>query len=309
VSRGDIAQRRAGAKGSQPRPRPAANLPALGGRRRWDLLAVLSRGAAATMLAAAAGLAGFLVHAVRQAGGGSADGAPHAGSGLWETIGPAVAGTLWFVLATAALALPIGIGTALYLEEYAWPKTPRVRVFQAAVANLAGVPSVVYGVAGLVLLVHGLSAGRNIFVGALALGALALPTVVATSAEAIRAVPNELRTAAYGLGATRWQVVRHQVLPAAAAPIATGTCAAVTRAAGEAAPLLVIGAASFATFAPAALGDPIVSLPTQIFVWAVRPQPEFAARAAGAAIALLAILLGLNLAVLVLRRRLRRAFP
>ncbi len=286
----------------------AAAKPMLPGRRR-DFLAGASRLAAATMLAAAAGLAGVLARAVWQANGGSADGTPYAGGAGWETIGPAVAGTLWLALATAALALPIGLGTALYLEEYARPKRRAVRAFQAAVAHLAGVPSVVYGVAGLVVLVHGLSAGRSIFAGGLALAALALPTVVATSAEAIRAVPDDLRTAAYGLGATRWQVVRHQVLPAAAAPIAAGACAAITRTAGEAAPLLVLGATSFATFAPAGPGDPLVSLPTQVFAWAVRPQAEFAAQAAGAAIALLAILLGLNVAGLFLRRRLRKVLP
>ena len=295
---------------ADPDAQPGTSVPTLRGRRRRDPLAVASRLAAAAMLAAAAGLAGILVRAVWQAGGGGGTGVPpHLGGAGWETTGRALAGTLWLALATAVLALPTGIGTALYLEEYARPKTRFVRAFQAAVANLAGVPSVVYGVAAVAVLVHGLSAGRNIFVGSLALAALALPTVVATSAEAIRAVPDDLRAAAYGLGATRWQVVRHQVLPAAAAPMATGACAAITRAAGEAAPLLVIGAASFATFAPAAPGDPIVSLPTQAFYWAVRPQTAFAAQAAGAAIALLAILLGLNLAVLLLRRRLRKAIP
>ncbi len=281
-------------------PTPLAEL-----RRRVDLLGLAARLAAAGTAAAAAALLGFLAWRLgRSSLSGAADGSLPAGG--WDAIGAAAAGTFWLVGTTGAIALPAGIGTALYLEEYARPKTRILSALQAALSNLCGVPSVVYGVAGLTLLVHGLSLDRSILVGGLVLAAAALPPVAAASAEAIRAVPEDLRTAAYGLGATRWQVVRRQVLPTAAPGIATGACAALTRAAGEAAPLVVVGAASLATFAPAGPAAPLVSLPTQVFAWAARPQAEFAAHASGAALALLAILLGINLATLLFRRRLQQ---
>ena len=222
-------------------------------------------------------------------------------------IGPALAGTLWLALLSVAFALPVGVGAAVYLEEYA-PKNRWATFGESVVVSLAGVPSVVYGVAGLAVFVRAMGAGRSILAGGLTLAVLALPVVIATSREAIRSVPDGLRRAAYGLGATRWQVLRHQILPAAAPGIATGSCLAFTRAVGEAAPLLVIGAASFVTFAPQGPGDPLISLPTRIFAWTTRAQPEFGALAAGAAIALLLLLLAANLAVLAARRRMRRAY-
>lgn len=223
-------------------------------------------------------------------------------------IGPALAGTLWLALLTVLFALPVGVGAAVYLEEYA-PRNRWSALGESLAASMAAVPSVVYGVAGLAVFVHAMGAGRSILAGGLTLATLALPAVVATSQGAIRAVPESLRHAAYGLGATRWQVVRHQVLPAAAPGVAAGACLAFTRTVGEAAPLLVIGAASFVTFAPTAPGDPLVSLPTRIFDWTARSQPEFGALAAGAAIALLLLLLAANLTVLALRRRMPTARP
>ena len=223
-------------------------------------------------------------------------------------IGPALAGTFWLALLTVAIALPVGVGAAIYLEEYA-PRGRWATIGESVVGSLAGVPSVVYGVAGLAVYVRAVGTGRSLLAGGLTLATLALPVVIATSREALRGVPDGLRRAAYGLGATRWQVVRHQVLPAAAPGIATGSCLAFTRAVGEAAPLLVIGAASFVTFAPQGPGDPLVSLPTRIFAWSAHPQPEFGALAAGAAIALILLLLAANLAVLALRRRMRMALP
>ena len=219
-------------------------------------------------------------------------------------IGPALAGTLWLAALTVAFALPVGVGAAVYLEEYA-PRGGVVAAAGGAVENLAGVPSVVYGVVGLALFVRGLGMGPSLLAGGCTLAALALPTVIVTTRSAIRAVPCGLREAAYSLGATRWQVVRGQVLPAAAPGIVTGSCAAVTRTVGEAAPLLVLGAVSFVTFAPRSPADPLTSLPTQVFAWSARSQEDFAAAAAGAGVALLLVLLVVNLAALAVRRRLR----
>lgn len=223
-------------------------------------------------------------------------------------IGPALAGTLWLVLVAGAAAFPVGIGAAIYLEEYA-PRTRIAAVAESVMANLAGVPSVVYGVAGLAVFVYAMNLGASVLAGGLTLAVLALPAVITTSREAIRAVPGDVRWAAYGLGATRWQVVRHQVLPAAAPGILEGLCLVLTRAAGEAAPLLVVGAASFVTFLPRSPADPLTSLPTQTFAWTVRSQPEFAALAAGAALSLLLVLLAANLAALAVRRRIERVSP
>ena len=219
-------------------------------------------------------------------------------------IGPALAGTLWLAALTIAVAFPVGVGTAVYLEEYA-PRTGVTAAVGGAVANLAGVPSVVYGVAGLALFVRGMGMGPSLLAGGCTLAALALPTVIVTSRAAIRAVPRGLREAAYSLGATRWQVVRGQVLPAAAPGIVTGSCAAFTRTAGEAAPLLVLGAVSFMTFAPRSPADPLASLPTQVFAWSTRSQQDFAAVAAGAGVALLLVLLVMNLVARAVRRRLQ----
>ena len=219
-------------------------------------------------------------------------------------VGPALAGTLWISFLTAAIAFPTGLGTAVYLEEYA-PRTRMTGAIESTIANLAGVPAVVYGVVGLALFARGLGLGASILAGGCTLAALALPTVIVASRSAIRAVPKGLRIAAYGLGATRWQVIRHQILPAAAPGVLTGCCLALTRAMGEAAPLLVIGAAAFITFAPGAPGDPLTSLPTQVFAWTARSQEDFAALAAGACVALLLVLLAINLVALAVRHRLR----
>ena len=219
-------------------------------------------------------------------------------------VGPALAGTLWIASLTAAVAFPTGLGTAIFLEEYA-PRTRLTVAIETAIANLAGVPSVVYGVVGLALFARGLGLGASIVAGSLTLAALALPTVIVVSASAIRAVPKGLRVAAHGLGATKWQVIRHQILPAAAPGVLTGCCLAFTRAMGEAAPLLVIGAAAFVTFAPGAPGDPLTSLPTRIFAWTARSQEDFSALAAGACVALLVVLLAINLVALAVRHRLR----
>lgn len=223
-------------------------------------------------------------------------------------IGPALAGTFWLLLLTAVLALPVGIGAAIYLEEYA-PRTRLTALIESAVANLAGVPSVIYGIVGLVVFVRALGMGPTILAGGCTLAVLALPVVIVTSRIAIRRVPNEMRLAAYALGATRWQVVRGQVLPAAAPGIVTGCRTAFTRTVGEAAPLVVLGTASFMTFAPVTPAHPLTSLPTQIFAWASHSQEEFTALAAGAATALLLLLLTINLVGAWVVRRLGGGAP
>lgn len=220
-------------------------------------------------------------------------------------VGPAFAATLWMGIVAWTAAVPAGVGCAVYLEEYA-PKTRWTSLAKSALANLAGVPPVVYGVVGLALFVRGIGLGRSLAAGGLTLAVLALPLVIAAARQAIRSVPRDLREAAYGLGATRWQVVRRQVLPAAAPGIVTGSCFAVTRAVGEAAPLVVVGAVSLTTFVPMRPGDPLTSLPTRIFDWSARSQPEFAVLAAGAALALLVFLLAMNAAATFASGRLER---
>jgi len=217
-------------------------------------------------------------------------------------VGPAVAGTLLLGLVTAVVAWPVGVGAAVYFEEYAAPGRLR-RWVVACMTNLAGIPSVIYGLVGLAVFVRGLGLGQSVLAAGLTLAALAVPTIFVTSMESIRTVPTSLREAAYGLGATRWQVIRHHVLPQAMPGVVTGSVLAFTRTVGETAPLLVLGAASFISFAPAALRDPFSSLPTQIYAWIARPEAGFGALAAGAIIVLLVILVAMNTLAALVRRR------
>jgi len=221
-------------------------------------------------------------------------------------IGPAVVGSAWILLIAAVLALPVGIGTAVYLEEYARRRRTATAVGRA-LDGLAAVPPVVHGVVGLAVFVRALGMGATILAGGCTLAALALPAVVSTAREALRSVSPEVRLAAYSLGATKWQVVRRELLPTAAPSLVAGSCLTLSRAIGEAAPLLVLGAVSFITFVPAAPGDPLVSLPTQVFAWTTRAHADFAALAAAASVALLAAMVGLRLAGAVLGRALQRS--
>ncbi len=211
-------------------------------------------------------------------------------------------GTLWILGLTAVIAFPISVAAAIYLEEYA-RKNWITRAIQTNIANLAGVPSIVYGLLGLAVFVRFLALERSVISGALTLSILILPIIIIASQEAIRAVPASLRQAAYALGATRWQVVRHQVLPMALPGILTGTILALSRAVGETAPLVMIGALTFVAFTPKGLGDPFTVLPLQIFNWVSRPQAEFQEIAAAAIIVLLAILLSMNALAIVLRNK------
>ncbi|RMH11777.1 MAG: phosphate ABC transporter permease PstA [Gemmatimonadetes bacterium] len=217
-------------------------------------------------------------------------------------------GTLWVVGLTALISVPLSVGAALYLEEYA-PRNWMTRFIQLNIANLAGVPSIVYGILGLTVFVRWFGLGRSVISGALTLSLLILPVIVMAAQEAIRAVPDSIRQAAYGLGATRWQVVRHHVLPMAMPGILTGTILALSRAVGETAPLIMVGAVAFIAFAPSGLGDPFTVLPLQIYNWISRPQEEFHLLAAGAIVVLLAILLTMNSVAILLRNRWQRRGP
>ncbi len=217
-------------------------------------------------------------------------------------VAAALAGSLWMLALTALIAFPIAVGAAVYLEEYArdgWV----TRLVRLNVANLAGVPSIIYGILGLAVFVRAMGLDRSVLSGALTLSILILPVIIMASTEAIRAVPDSIREAAFGLGATRWQVVRTQVLPIALPGILTGTILSLSRAVGEAAPLILIGAVGFIAFAPTSPSDAFTVLPLQIFNWVSRPQPEFRELAAAAILVLLALLLTMNSMAILLRNR------
>ena len=219
---------------------------------------------------------------------------------------PALVGTLWVTLLVALITLPIGIGAAIYLEEYAG-RGRIARLLKINISNLAGVPSIVYGIFGLAIFVRGLDLGRTVFAASLTLSLLILPVVIISSAEALKAVPPSQREAAYALGATRWQVIRRALLPAAAPGILTAIVLAVARAVGETAPLILIGAVTFVTFVPTnPFEDKYTVLPIQIFNWANRPQEAFLEISAAAILVLIALMLLLNGAAIYLRARLSR---
>ena len=219
---------------------------------------------------------------------------------------PALVGTLWVTVLVALITLPIGIGAAIYLEEYAG-RGRIARLLKINISNLAGVPSIVYGIFGLAIFVRGLDLGRTVFAASLTLSLLILPVVIISSAEALKAVPPSQREAAYALGATRWQVIRRALLPAAAPGILTGIVLAVARAVGETAPLILIGAVTFVTFVPTnPFEDKYTVLPIQIFNWANRPQEAFLEISAAAILVLIALMLLLNGAAIFLRARLSR---
>jgi phosphate transport system permease protein len=218
----------------------------------------------------------------------------------------ALYGTVWVISLTALFAIPVGIGAAIYLEEYA-PNTWWTRLLHVNIANLAGVPSVVYGLLGLGVFVQLLRMDRSVIAGALTLALLILPVIIISSREALRAVPPSLRQGAFALGATRWQVVRHHVIPAALPGILTGTILAFSRAVGETAPLLVAGAAGYLAFRPEGLTDAYTVLPIQIYNWIGRPQGGFQELAAAGIIVLLAVLLTMNALAIYLRQRFSRS--
>lgn len=220
----------------------------------------------------------------------------------------AIAGTSWMVLLTAAISVPIGVGSAIYLEEYA-RKSRITRFLEINLANLAGVPSIIYGMLGLAVFVRVMMLGRSLLAGALTMSLLVLPVIIVAAREAIRSVPVGFRHAALGLGATRWQTVRHHVLPVATPGILTGVILALSRAIGETAPLVIIGAFGYVAFVPDGPLDDFTVLPIQIFNWTARPQAEFHDLAAGGIIVLLAVLLLMNATAVLIRHRARKSRP
>jgi phosphate transport system permease protein len=217
----------------------------------------------------------------------------------------AIWGSIWIVLGSGIASFFLGLGTAIYLEEYA-EKNRFTSFIQTNIANLAGVPSIVYGLLGLVVFVDWMRMGRSLIAGVLTMALLILPVVVISSREAIRAVPPSLREASYGVGATKWQTVRSHVLPAAFPGILTGIILAMSRAIGETAPLLVVGGASQVLFRPDSPFASFMVMPLQIYNWTGRPQKEFEHLAAAAIIVLMIVLLIMNSLAIVLRQHFSR---
>jgi phosphate transport system permease protein len=220
---------------------------------------------------------------------------------------PAILATIYIGALLLLFVVPIGVATAIYLEEYANKTRWYNRLLEINIQNLAAVPSIVYGILGLAFLVRGIGLGRVLLAGAMILTLLVLPTVIIAAREAIRAVPDSIRQGGYALGATQWQVVSRQVLPAAIPGIATGSILALSRGIGETAPLILIGAVTYISFDPTILG-PFTALPIQIYSFLRLPQGEFKLLAAASIIVLLAILLTLNAFAILIRNRYRRTW-
>jgi phosphate transport system permease protein len=219
-------------------------------------------------------------------------------AGVWH----ALTGSVFVILVTGLLAVPIGVAAAIYLEEYGG-RSFAARIIEMNITNLAAVPSIIYGLLGLGLFVRALGMGRSVLAGASTLALLVLPVVILSTREALRAVPPSIREGSYALGATKWQTVWYQVLPVAFPGILTGTILALSRAIGETAPLITIGALTFVAFAPDGIWSPFTVLPIQIFNWVSRPQRDFQVNAAAGILVLLALLLTMNAAAIWLRDR------
>lgn len=217
----------------------------------------------------------------------------------------ALVGTLWMSVLVALISIPVGVSAALYLEEFAKPGRIS-RFIELNIANLSGVPSIVYGILGLAIFVRFFMLERSLISGALTMSLLILPTIIIASREAIKTVPMSIRYAALSLGATRWQTTWSHVLPASFPGIMTGIILALSRAIGETAPLIMIGALSFVAFLPTGPMDSFTALPIQIYNWVSRPQPEFHELAAAGIIVLLAVLLLMNAAAIYIRNKTER---
>jgi phosphate transport system permease protein len=214
----------------------------------------------------------------------------------------ALYGTVWLISLTAMFAIPTGVLAAIYLEEYA-PKNRFTNFIEVNISNLAGVPSIVYGILGLAIFVRFMGLERSLVAGALTMSLLILPVIIIAAKESIRAVPPSIRQAAFALGATRWQVTRAHVLPYALPGILTGVILALSRAIGETAPLIVMGALTYVAFVPESPMDEFTALPIQIFNWTSRPQETFHDLAAAGIIVLLAVLLSMNAIAVFIRLR------
>ncbi|HXF71770.1 MAG TPA: phosphate ABC transporter permease PstA [Actinomycetota bacterium] len=220
-------------------------------------------------------------------------------------IRPALVGTTWLMVLTAAISFPLGVGAAVYLEEMA-PRTRLAALLELNVANLAAVPSVIYGLLGLAAFVRAMELGRSIMAGALTLSLLILPVIIVASREALRAVPGGIREAAYAVGATTWQVTWRQTLPAALPGMLTGLILGLSRAIGETAPLITLGALTYVNFVPRDPYDRFTAMPIQIYNWVSRPQVEYQHVAAAGIVLLLGVLLAMNALAVSLRNRYER---
>lgn len=220
---------------------------------------------------------------------------------------PAILGSLWLIVLTALIALPIGVGTAIYLEEYS--KQSKFNKFlQINISNLAGIPSIIYGLLGLSLFVKGLRLGGSILSGALTLSLLILPIIIISTQEAIKSVPDTLRQGSLALGVSKWQTITGVVLPYAMPGILTGSILAISRALGEAAPLIVVGAVGYISFLPTNIMSSFSALPIQIFNWTSRPQEEFQHIAASGILVLMIVLLSANAVAILLRNKYQNRF-
>jgi phosphate transport system permease protein len=275
-----------------------ATLSATGGRllaRRWSGRLFLAVCIAATVAAMVALAVLLVIVAADGLGRVSWDFLNSFPSRFPERAGikAALAGTLWMMAFTALFAVPIGIGAAIYLEEFA-PRNLLTKAIETNINNLAGVPSIIYGILGLALFVRYLDLGRSVLAGGLTMALLVLPLIIVAAREGLRSVPPSIREASLGLGATPWQTVWSQVLPPAMPAILTGIILALSRAIGETAPLIVMGALTFIAFTPGGPLDQFTVLPIQIFNWISRPQPEFQTTAAAGIVVLLIVLLVMN---------------
>jgi phosphate transport system permease protein len=222
-------------------------------------------------------------------------------------IGPALAGSAWALLLTALFSFPLGVATAIWLEEYSGESRLK-RIVETNIANLAGVPSIVYGILGLTLFVRVFAFGRSILAASLTLALLILPVIIIAAQEAIKAVPSSIRLGAYALGATKWETIRFHVFPLALPGILTGTILALSRAIGEAAPVILVGALGFIATLPSGPLDEFTVIPFQIYIWVSDPRPDFHQLAAAASLVLLVMLLTMNAAAIWLRNRYVRKF-
>jgi phosphate transport system permease protein len=218
---------------------------------------------------------------------------------------PALTGSIFVIMLTAVMALPIGVASAIYLEEYG-RRDFVARLIELNITNLAAVPSIIYGLLGLGVFVRLMDMGRSVLAGAATLALLALPVVILSTREALRAVPGSIREGSYALGATKWQTIWHQVLPVATPGILTGLILSLSRAIGETAPLITMGALTYVTFVPTSIWSSFTVLPIQVFNWVSRPQREFHTNAAAGILVLMALLLTMNAVAIWLRDRYQR---